>query len=64
MTTMPAKEQRLVAVFLLSNVLFNFPLLALFNRSTAVFGIPILYAYIFLAWGCLIALLAVVVEHK
>jgi hypothetical protein len=56
------KGPRLVAAFLLGVLLFNYPLLALFNRDVSVFGIPLLYAYIFLAWSLLIGLLALVTE--
>ena len=58
------KGQRLVAVFLLGVVLFNYPLLALFNRVTDVAGIPVLYVYIFGAWGLLIGLAALVIERS
>jgi hypothetical protein len=58
------KGQRLVALFLLGNLLFNYPLLALFNQPYMVLGIPVLYAYVFGAWALLIALLAYVVEKK
>lgn len=61
-TTM--KGPRLVAVFLVGFLLFNYPLLALFNRSVRVFGVPLLYAYIFLAWALLIGLAALVVERS
>ena len=57
------KGQRLVVIFLVGVLLFNYPLLALFNRATESFGIPVLYAYIFSAWALLIALLALVVER-
>jgi len=56
------KGPRLVAVFLLGVLLFNYPLLALFNREVSAFGIPLLYAYIFLAWALLIGLLALITE--
>jgi hypothetical protein len=58
------RSQRLVALFLLGALLFNFPLLAVFNRADEVFGIPVLYAYIFFAWASLIGLLALVVERS
>jgi hypothetical protein len=58
------KSQRLVALFLLGVLLFNYPLLALFNRAADVFGIPVLYAGIFLCWALLIALLALVIERS
>jgi hypothetical protein len=55
--------QRLAALFLLGCILFNFPILALFNRSGAVFGVPVLYAWLFGAWAALIALMAWVAER-
>lgn len=58
------KNQRLVGLFLLGVLLFNYPLLALFSRVTEVFGIPLVYLYIFGAWALFIALLARVVERN
>ena len=58
------KSQRLVGIFLLGVLLFNYPLLALFNRSAEVFGIPTLYTYVFGAWTLVIALLALVIERS
>jgi hypothetical protein len=57
------KGPRLVALFMLGALLFNYPILALFNQPSLVFGIPLLYAYIFAAWALLIALMALVVER-
>jgi hypothetical protein len=54
--------QRLFALFLLGVVLFNFPVLHIFNRGGDVFGIPLLYAYLMVIWLVLIGLLAVTVE--
>ena len=56
--------QRLVAVFLFGCLLFNYPLLYLFNIDHKLFGIPLLYAYMFAVWGLLIALTAIVVERN
>ena len=58
------KGPRLVAVFLLGRLLFNYPLLALFNRPTETSGIPLLYVYIFVAWMLLIGLLALIIERS
>jgi len=43
-------------------LLFNYPLLALFNRPGTVFGIPLLYAYIFAVWALLIVVIAIIAE--
>ena len=48
------RGQRLVALFMLGCVLFNYPLLAIFNLPATVLGTPVLYAYIFIAWALLI----------
>jgi hypothetical protein len=58
------KGQRMVALCMLGCVLFNFPVLALFNVPGTLLGVPLLYAYIFLAWALLIALMAWVVERR
>ena len=57
------KSQRFVALCMLGMVLFNFPILALFNVSGTLFGVPLLYAYIFMAWAALIALMALTAER-
>jgi hypothetical protein len=57
-----AKGPRLVALFALGCVLFNYPVLSLFNVATEAFGVPLLYAYIFAAWALMIALMAFTVE--
>lgn len=58
------KGQRLVALFLLGALLFNYPLLNLFAGGGRILGVPLLYAYVFLAWAVLIALMALVVEKR
>lgn len=57
------KGQRFIALCMLGMVLFNFPALALFNVAGTVLGVPVLYAYIFMAWAALIALMALVAER-
>jgi hypothetical protein len=56
------KGQRFVALCMLGMLLFNFPILALFNATGTLFGVPVLYAYVFAAWAALIALMALVAE--
>jgi hypothetical protein len=64
MTPPGAKGPRLAALCLLGVLLFNYPVLAVFNVDGTLFGVPVLYAYFFLAWGVLIALMALVVEAR
>ena len=62
MSELESKGQRLVALCMLGALLFNFPILALFNVPGTLFGVPVLYAYIFIAWAVLIALMASVAD--
>ncbi len=57
------KGQRLVGLFLLGCLLFNYPMLALFNVRATLFGVPVLYAYLFAAWALLIAIMAYIMER-
>lgn len=56
-------RERFAALFLLGFLLLNPPLLAIFNIELFVFGIPLLYAYLFGVWLALIALVAVAIER-
>jgi hypothetical protein len=58
------RGQRLAALCLLGLVLFNYPMLAVFNVPGTLFGVPVLYAYFFAAWAALIALMALVIERR
>lgn len=58
------KGQRLVALFLLGCLLFNFPLLALFAGAARLWGIPLIYFYAFAAWAAFIGLMALIIERR
>lgn len=64
MTGFQGKGQRFVALCMLGLLLFNYPILALFNVTGTVLGVPVLYAYIFIAWAALIGLMAFVAESN
>jgi uncharacterized membrane protein (DUF485 family) len=56
------RSQRLMALFAAAALLFNFPLLALWDRDAQFLGVPLFPAALFLLWTLLILLLAVIVE--
>jgi hypothetical protein len=62
MSDFESKGQRFVALCMLGILLFNYPILALFNVSGTLFGVPVLYAYMFIAWAAMIALMAWIAE--
>jgi len=58
MTRDSKTNKRLVALFLLGCVLLNFPILSLVNLEVLIFGLPLMYVYIFGVWCLLISLTA------
>ena len=64
MPSAEAKGQRLIALFILGCLLFNYPVLSLFNVTAEFFGVPVLYAYLFAAWALLVMMMAFVVETR
>jgi hypothetical protein len=55
--------QRLVALFVAGLLLFNFPLLALWDQDQQIFGLPLFPTALFVLWAALIAALAWVMER-
>lgn len=49
---------RLVAVAMLGFLLFVPPLLSAFDHGGQVFGVPTIWAYLFVAWAVVIGLVA------
>jgi hypothetical protein len=50
--------QRLLALFVSGWLLFNFPLLGLWDHDATLFGVPLFPASLFILWALLIAVLA------
>ncbi|MGI9523794.1 MAG: hypothetical protein ACR2PG_19350 [Hyphomicrobiaceae bacterium] len=57
----PSKE-KLAALFLLAVLLFNPPLILIFDSPATAAGIPVLYVYLFVSWALLIVLCALISE--
>jgi hypothetical protein len=58
------KGQQLMALFFLGGLLFNYPVLSIFSSQNMIFGIPVLYIYIFISWAFTIGLTAIVIEWR
>ena len=53
------KNARLVVLFFIGVILFNYPILSLFSdKEKEIFGVPLLYIFIFVTWAALIFLTA------
>ena len=49
--------ERAIALFLLAFLAFNPPLLSIFSADLVIFGVPLLYLYLFGVWGLIIAMI-------
>ena len=58
------RSQRLMALFAAGALLFNFPLLALWDRELTVLGLPLFPTALFALWALLIAALALILEGR
>lgn len=63
MTRPGITTERLLALFLLGIIIFTPPFLGIFNTPRLILGIPMLYLYLFGAWGLLIGLVAQIVHR-
>lgn len=50
------KWQKLIGIFALAILLFNFPIVDLFSGKGRIFSMPLLYVYIFFSWALIILL--------
>ena len=64
MLTGKQRTERLVVLAVIGALALNYPFLSLFAGGHLLFGIPLLYFYLFTLWGGLIALAAFIIEGK
>jgi len=56
-------KQQLVAVFLCGTLLLYSPIISLFDQPHLLFGVPVLYFYLFIVWIVLVAVMAWITER-
>lgn len=59
-----SKSERTAALFLLGALVFNPPLLGIFNVPAMVLGMPLLYVWLFGAWIALVVALGLAIEAR
>ena len=56
------KGMKLVGVFFLGCIFFNYPIMSLFNGDAFVYGLPLFFVCLFSGWAVIIFLIFVIVE--
>ena len=66
MASKTQKRSRLIVFFFIGVILLNYPVLSLFSdEKKEIFGIPLLYAFVFATWALLIGLTFItVMTHR
>lgn len=59
-----SKGPRMLAVAALALLLFDYPLLAVFDVDVSVLGVPLQWAYLFTSWAVVIAVVTWVVRDS
>ena len=57
-------RERWIGIFLLGLAAFSPPLIIMFGSGGTLAGIPVLFVYMFGAWGALILLMRLTAEHR
>ena len=58
------QNERLIALLIAGALALSFPLLSLFIRFSIVFGIPLLYFYLFFVWALIIVSSFLIMKDK
>jgi len=53
-------RQLFLVIFIFGFILFNQPILSIFDKKNMIIGMPVMLFYIFLVWGILILLMALI----
>lgn len=56
------KSMQLVGVFFLGCVLFNYPIITLFDIDARVMGMPLFYLCLFASWAAIIFFILLITE--
>lgn len=58
------QNSKLVGLFFGALIIFTFPMIQIFGKEGFVFGVPVLYVYIFVVWLAVILLIRQIFKKK
>lgn len=64
MRAIKRRNERIMGLVLVGVLALNYPLLSIFASGALLFGIPVLYLYLFLFWAGFIAVAGLMIEAK
>lgn len=64
MRAIKRRNERIMGLVLVGVLALNYPLLSIFASGDLLFGIPVLYLYLFLFWAGFIVVAGLMIEAK
>ena len=58
------QNEKLIVMLIIGVIALNYPLLSLFSKDKLIFGIPVLYHYLYIVWFIFIGCVAVILEKN
>jgi len=56
------RHEQLIGMLIVAVIALNYPMLSMFSKIKLIFGIPVLYFYLFLVWAVFILCMALILE--
>ncbi len=58
------QNESLIVILIIGVIALNYPFLTLFSKVKLVFGLPVLYLYLFTVWFIFIGCVAAILERR
>jgi hypothetical protein len=58
------RVERVISLLIAGIAFLNYPLMSVFSKTELVFGVPVLYFYLFLVWGLIIGAMALILHDR
>ena len=58
------RVERVISLLIAGIAFLNYPIMSVFSKIELVFGIPVLYFYLFLVWGLIIGAMALILHDR
>jgi len=58
------RVERVISLLIAGIAFLNYPIMSVFSKIELVFGLPVLYFYLFLVWGLIIGAMALILHDR
>lgn len=58
------KSAKLILLFVVAVLMLNYPLASIFDKRQLLYGLPLMYTYVFTVWLLLVLFIGLAVQHR